>query len=126
MYLVFPLGFHWSIRCYLQFWRPLLLSFLPPATAETTKLELQSAIVRSGCLCSPVICMATRVVVKMAHELSIPCSLAAFPGYRNFFVTVAIRRPATDLIARQLVTCVSTGPLPSVGVLPLQAAAAAT
>jgi len=79
---------------------------LPPATAET-KLEMQSAIVRSGRLRSPVIGMATRVVVKMAHELAIPCSLAAFPGDRNFCVTVAIRRPATDLIARQLGTCVS-------------------
>ena len=86
---------------------PQKLFILPPATAETTKLELQSAIVRSGRLRFPVICMAKSVVVKMAHELAIPCSLAAFPGDRNFCVTVAIRRPATDLIARQLVTCVS-------------------
>ena len=65
--------------------------------AEIRITVVHDSFVRTGHLTASVDCMFTDVIVKRAHNDSVPCGLAFFPIYRNLCVSVAENSLGTNL-----------------------------
>ena len=77
------------------------------AEAKIGVVVIHDGFVRTGCLAPPSMCLLTFVVVKVAYDLPILCSLILFSIHGNLCVAVTERSCSTELSAGLLVSGIS-------------------